>query len=96
MEILKDGFRKLEDDRRKFEAEKRLFYAQKARQEEYSNPIMPGKSVAEALFRNVSNPLALRKRYRDLVKIFHPDNLFGDEELSQQINREYMRRRKEE
>jgi len=27
------------------------------------------------LFRGINNPLALRKRYRDLVKIFHPDNL---------------------
>ena len=52
--------------------------------------------VAEVLFRSVSNPLALRKRYRDLVKIFHPDNLFGDEELAQQINKEFMRRRREE
>ncbi len=45
------------------------------------------------LFRGATNPLALRKRYKDLMKIFHPDNLSGDGELVQMINREYNRRK---
>ena len=36
-----------------------------------------------------------RKRQRDLIKIFHPDNLFGDAELVQMINKEYLRRKEE-
>lgn len=95
MEILKDGFRQLEEDRRKLEAEQKAFLAEKS--DKANTPYnMNDCNVAEVLFRNATNPLALRKRYRDLVKIFHPDNLFGDEELAQQINREFMRRRREE
>lgn len=95
MMILQDGFRKLEEDRRNFEREKLVLREQYARNSEADKEITLGE-VAEVLFRSVSNPLALRKRYRDLVKIFHPDNLFGDEELAQQINKEFMRRRREE
>ena len=95
MEILKDGFRQLEEDRKQLEAEKRAFRSERVNIEDNGFKLNAG-NVAEVLFRNATNPLALRKRYRDLVKIFHPDNLFGDEELAQQINREFMRRRKEE
>ena len=41
------------------------------------------------MFRGVKNPLALKKRYKDLIKIFHPDNVAGDKEMIQKINREY-------
>ena len=51
--------------------------------------------LVDVLFRNVNNPLALRKRYRELVKIFHPDNMFGDEEMMQLINKEFQRRKEE-
>lgn len=95
MMILQDGFRRLEEDRRSFEREKRLMKEEIARLQETSD-IASDSNVAEILFRSVNNPLAIRKRYRDLVKIFHPDNMFGDEELAQQINREFQRRRKEE
>ena len=54
------------------------------------------ETVSAVLFRGVSNPLALRKRYKDLLKIFHPDNLCGDAELVQMINREYEKRKKAE
>ena len=33
---------------------------------------------------------------RNLIKIFHPDNLFGDGELAGQINKEYLKRKQEE
>ncbi len=95
MMILQDGFRRLEEDRRTFEKEKRNLKAELTRLQEESLSLS-GSNVAEVLFRSVNNPLALRKRYRDLVKIFHPDNLFGDDELIQQINQEFMRRRREE
>lgn len=92
MAILKDGFRQLEEDRKVLEKEKRSLAEQKrsnqAKQEESDGPV-------SVLFRNANNPLALRKRYRDLVKIFHPDNLFGDGELMQSINREFLKRKEE-
>lgn len=95
MMILQDGFRKLEEDRRSFEKEKRAMRAEIDRLQEM-NMESSANDTAEVLFRSVNNPLALRKRYRDLVKIFHPDNMFGDEELVQQINKEFVRRKKED
>lgn len=96
--ILEDGFRKLDLDRQDLERQKKALAQEKSdRVSYYGNT---GGSILEEtvqmLFRGVNNSLALRKRYRDLVKIFHPDNLFGDGELVQMINREYIRRRKEE
>ncbi len=92
MEILQAGFQQLEADRKSFEREKRSFLEEKTRQQ-YA--FIEG-DIAETLFRSANNPLALRKRYRDLVKIFHPDNVFGDKELVQLINKEFIRRKREE
>lgn len=89
MEILKSGFAQLEQDRQVFEREKSNY---RKKEDVYS-----GFSGATAdldvslLFAGVKNPLALRKRYKDLLKIFHPDNLAGDKEAVQLINKEYER-----
>ena len=40
-------------------------------------------------FAGVSSELALKKRYKDLIKIYHPDNISGDTNTIQEINREY-------
>lgn len=90
--ILQNGFRQLDMDRQALEGQKRNF-VERTKQfsvEETGNIL---QSTVRRLFTGISNPLALRKRYRDLIKIFHPDNPFGDEELVQMINREYLRRR---
>ena len=92
MEILKAGFRQLDLDRQKFEQERKGFRKQEQHSDLKKDFPVSTESV-ELLFKNTSNPLALRKRYRDLVKIFHPDNLFGDAELMQSINQEYSKRR---
>ena len=76
MAILQDGFRQLEEDRKKLEKERRLLREEavspKASDEDGTENTL---TVVQLLFRGVNNPLALRKRYRDLIKIFHPDNL---------------------
>lgn len=95
MEILQDGFRRLEEDRREFEKYKRTENERRTSRYFVENDISDEEIVA-LLFRGIDNPLALRKRYKDLLKIYHPDNLFGDEALVQVLNREYIRRRKEE
>ena len=90
--ILQDGFRQLDEDRRSFERQKKALEERTSYvREEIGGPVM--EESVRLLFRGANNPLALRKRYKDLVKIFHPDNLFGDEELAQVINREYLRRK---
>lgn len=94
MAILTDGFRKLEDDRRKFERDKLLSEERRTSRRRISFDAME-EDIVSILFRNATNPLALKKRYRDLVKIFHPDNLFGDAELMQSINKEFIKKKEE-
>lgn len=43
----------------------------------------------EIFFSGVGNKQSLKKRYKDLVKIYHPDNLNGDTDTIQEINSEY-------
>lgn len=102
MAILQDGFRSLEEERRAFDAEKANFHKEK--QEHlgfdggipFSNEDFSPENldmVAEILFGDATNPLVLRKRYKDLVKIYHPDNFYGDKDLVAAINRVYQKRR---
>lgn len=93
--ILQDGFRKLEEDRQRLEQEKRRLALDRRSQRESTELLGQGEAIANILFRSTANPLALRKRYRDLLKIFHPDNYGGDGELMQYINREFQRRKEE-
>lgn len=99
--ILQNGFLQLDIDRRNFEREKNEFYREResySRQSRSNDYFDYGDSgsLVGILFRNATNPLSLRKRYKDLMKIFHPDNLAGDEELVQMINKEFSRRKREE
>jgi hypothetical protein len=41
------------------------------------------------MFKGVTNELELKKRYKDLMKIYHPDNVAGDDSVVQEINKEY-------
>ena len=43
----------------------------------------------EMFFIGVNNESTLKRRYRDLLKIYHPDNVGGDTNTIQEINREY-------
>lgn len=45
-------------------------------------------------FLGVHDELSLKKRYRDLLKLFHPDNMNGDVDAMQVINKEYNELRK--
>lgn len=99
MAILKDGFRKLDEDRQSLERQKKaLAQAQAQAKTDYAKGGDSAglEETVRVLFRGADNSLALRKRYRDLLKIYHPDNMFGDEELVQMINREYQRRKRDE
>lgn len=42
-------------------------------------------------FKGVCDSESLKKRYRDLLKIYHPDNNAGDTTITQQIQDEYNR-----
>ncbi len=83
IEILKEGFDKLNSDKKQIEREWKKLEQEKGymREDEYSR--------AEFFFHGVNSLLALKKRYRDLMKIYHPDNLCGDHEMCDLINEEY-------
>ena len=42
-------------------------------------------------FKDVTTIEELRKRYRELLKMYHPDNEKGSVEITQEINAEYDR-----
>lgn len=90
MEILQDGFRKLEIDRQNFEKERRRFLMEKEYYED--NSLLQeaeGEALVHQLFCGVKNQLTLKKRYKDLIKIYHPDNVAGNHEMVLLINKEY-------
>lgn len=90
MEILRNGFADLDADRRRFEREKIAFEGEMRASREKMNSVA-FENLAGSLFAGVTNQLALKKRYRDLIKIFHPDNLCGDTEMVTKITKEYER-----
>ena len=87
-------------DRRQFERERKDYERQKQKQQQRNRipfrKTYSGSPDVSVFFRGVNNPLALRKRYRDLMKIFHPDNLCGDEAVVKAINDEFERLKRRE
>ncbi len=83
LRILNNGFDQLNADKKKLESEFIRLEREKAyqREDEYD--------ALDLLFRGVNSPLTLKKRYKDLMKMFHPDNICGDAEMVQLINQEY-------
>ena len=74
------------DHKKRFEAEKKYYKKEVA---------ATSTDSVGVLFRGINGPLTLKKRYRELLKIFHPDNLSGDMDMVQMINKEYERLKKE-
>lgn len=80
--VLEGELRQLASDRTRMDREREELNAIKA-----SRPI--NDFQYSMFFVGVTNRLMLKKRYKDLLKIFHPDNVAGDHETVQEINREY-------
>ena len=85
----------LETELQKLAKEKQEVEQQK---EQYYNTSQDSSFIGEHGFKSVKGELffsgvgsqgALKKRYKDLIKIFHPDNMDGDTYTIQEINREY-------
>ena len=81
--ILHRGFEELSGDRKKLEREW-------VKLEQEKGFIEEDRFERDMLFfRGAEGPLALKKRYKDLMKIYHPDNMHGDHEVVDRINEEY-------
>lgn len=86
--ILEDELQKLARDRQDIELEKEQYYSnmnENCYVEGNGHRIVKG----ELFFSGVGNERALKKRYKELIKIFHPDNVDGDNDTLLEINREY-------
>ncbi len=87
LDVLQREYRRLARDKECIQKEKdRLEESKRYRNRTVHQVTYSGKDI---LFQGVNNELALKKRYRELLKIFHPDNLNGDKEVLQNINHEY-------
>lgn len=90
LQILQDGFRELDLDRKKLEKEwTRLRHEKEMFEEDIALGVIDGQGLVHQLFCGVNNSLTLKKRYKDLIKIYHPDNLAGNHEMVLLINKEY-------
>lgn len=94
LDILKDAYVQLDQDRRRVEWEKLKLKAEREQQQEQTGGALRRDADVSVFFRGVTNQLALKKRYRDLIKIFHTDNLYGDKGTLQAINQEYEKLQK--
>ncbi|QFJ54947.1 molecular chaperone DnaJ [Pseudobutyrivibrio xylanivorans] len=79
---------KLADDKRQFERKKKFYEQVQANSYE---PMVEQDNIVhgELFFSGVSNKKDLKKRYKDLIKIYHPDSDAGDTATVAEINREY-------
>jgi hypothetical protein len=98
--IIEDAYDQLNVDKKALECERLNFEHEKNR---YRRQKMAGGSSRTSsyqqsdnsaydntsFFRGVNNELELRKRYKELLKIFHPDNKCGDTKTLIKIQTEY-------
>lgn len=79
LNILRRGFEELNADRAVFEA----------KQKNINIPAPIRNDNGIVFFRGIDNIKQLKKRYKELLKIFHPDNSGGDEQTVILIRSEY-------
>lgn len=89
--MLIEETQKLADDKKTFERKKTFFDRVNAQEERsYSSySYSTGSACGDMFFSGVTNEIALKKRYKELIKIYHPDAESGDTETIQEINRQY-------
>ncbi len=87
-ELLIKETQQLADDKKQFERKKKFFDQVQANSVE---PYYETDNIVhgEMFFSGVSDKKALKKRYKDLIKIYHPDGETGDTATVAEINREY-------
>ncbi len=86
--ILEDELVKLAAEREEIE-KKKAFYDMVDDFHEKAYRQIPDQQVGELFFRGVVTQQSLKKRYKDLIKIYHPDNIDGDNALVLEITKEY-------
>ena len=88
-QVIKRGFEELDRDRQALNAREAAIRDREARLEERVAGFEG--EAGDVLFRGADNILLVKKRYKDLMKMFHPDCLGGDTEMVKSLNRTYDR-----
>ena len=86
--VMEDEIRRLTAEREQFENKKAVFrdeIIRDARKNFYA------EENGRVFFKGITDGASLRKRYKELLKIFHPDNSNGDNETLLAITKEYER-----
>lgn len=73
----------------KAEIEKKKAFYDRVEEFHARSYALPDYQLGEIFFRGVESQQSLKKRYKALVKIYHPDNVGGDNSLVTEINKEY-------
>ena len=84
--ILEMELQKLAEEKARLEREKNFY---KAVNENLEREKSKDPGEVRMLFRGIDNLDDLKKRHRELIKIFHPDNVNGDTSVIQEINRQF-------
>jgi len=94
--IIEDAYQQLTLDRKalecerlNFEYERNRYKKQKATSSRTSYQYDSGNYDNTSFFRGVNSDAELKKRYKELLKIFHPDNQCGDTKTFLRIQTEY-------
>jgi hypothetical protein len=90
--LLEEELVKLASEKKHIERQREFYSRVNEFEREYHYTQTPAKQnvvKGELFFSGVGNRQSLKKRYKDLIKIYHPDNLDGDKNTIQEINREY-------
>ena len=85
--VLEGELKKLAAEKKHIEKQRDFyrFVNQYTENERNSSKVIRG----ELFFCGVDNEESLKKRYKDLIKIYHPDNINGDKDTIQEINTQY-------
>ena len=87
--VLDDGLKQLDIEKEKLEHEKEEFQKLKIKRNEAIRRAPVLEYRQGIFFKGITTEKGLKKRYKDLIKVFHPDNTTGDTYTLQNINREY-------
>ena len=90
-QILERETRQLAIDREKFKRDKLMYRDEVYREARRKFAMVQNisHSGVNLFFKGVDSSAALKKRYKALLKIYHPDNADGDKEVLQAISAEY-------
>ncbi len=89
--ILERELKRFADDKNALEKEKAYIEKERENLRLDRGKTKPIACDTNIFFYGVNNFLSLKKRYRELIKIYHPDNMGGNNNILLSINKEYER-----